>query len=286
MTAPIFPNVEQIFDLLLGELPDNTYATDRSDDPDVTKRSVSSSEIRAHAQIYANLYDNLGDIYADKFVSTATVLGLGRWEKELFTEPQDPTQPPEVRRANALAQLRYIGGINYQAIYDLVSGVLTPLGIAFNVLPWNGCLGTPVPGAWILDETPLDYGTYLAARDPLWGAQRGVGLVPLDCNLNYAAAGITAQDLADIQTTAYTYEVQIYGNADAATLSKLDKRLTQKEPARSTHVIRNNIPIPDWIDPVVVDGGSFLGDYLWDSVDFGVLGDPPGTYDEFDFGGF
>jgi len=43
-------------------------------------------------------------------------------------------------------------------------------------------------GAWILDESPLGLSTWLSKIDPIYGYL-------LDNNLNYAAAGLTLQQL-------------------------------------------------------------------------------------------
>ena len=97
-------------------------------------------------------------------------------------------------------------------------------------------------GTWILGYSSLGQNTYLGTLDPLIGDRSG--FTPLDCSLDYAAAGITAGQLADIQKMAYSYEVRIYGNADAVTLALLDSDLTKYEPARSTHIILNNATPP------------------------------------------
>lgn len=242
MSAQFFPNIEQVLDVLMAELPDGPYPKDRADDPDPNKRSNSSAELRAHAQVFANLYSNLRVINQDKFISTVTQEGLARWEVELFAAIQDGALPYLTRQANLLAKIRAYGGISLPIIANVIHGLLDPLGLPFEIFPYSGQFNGMDYGAWIFGFSRLGLDTYLGLRDPLWGAQQD--FVPLDCSLDYAAAGITAQDLLDIQATAYTYEVQIYGNASAMTLSQLDLLLTQHEPARSTHVIRNNAPGP------------------------------------------
>jgi hypothetical protein len=281
LTAQIFPTIDQIMDIIFAELPSGVYAEDRADDPNPNNRSYSSSEIRAHAQMYANLYANMEEVNADKFLTTVTHDGLSSWEKELFQTAQDSSQPDSVRLANLLAKFRASGGISTPAIAMIIHSILDPVGLTFDISTWNGCGGTK-GGAWILDVSELDVETYLALEDPLLGARRD--MTPLDCSLNYAAAGITAQDLIDIQDTAYTYEVRIYGNASSQVLAQLDYALTQYEPARSTHVIINNFP-PD-IDPNFVDMGPFTGDTLIDDIDCGRFTRPGATYDPWDFMGF
>lgn len=98
---------------------------------------------------------------------------------------------------------------------------------------------------------------------------------------NYENAGLTLAEFQQIQRTAYTYEIQIFGIASAGTLSTLDQTLTQLEPARSTHVITNNAPPP--IDPNIIDMGPFLADTLVDRIDCGLFTAPGATYDVWDF---
>lgn len=227
MAKQFFPNVGQVFTLLFSELPAGVYAEDLADDSDFEKRSYSSTELRAHSQMLADLYENLYDINRDKFVTTATTAGLAKWEKELFAEIQDATLSDEVRRNKLFAKIRSANGINFPTIYKIVQSILGALD--FDILPYSGQHN----GAWILDESSLGLNTWLSNIDPLYGYL-------LDNDLDYAAAGITQQQMIDMQEVAYKYEVRIYGNADAPTLALLDSQLTKYEPARSTHVIRNN----------------------------------------------
>lgn len=242
MSAQIFLTIDQVLDILLGELPDGVYANDRADDPDPVKRSYSSSELRAMATMIADLYSNLENISDNKTITTVETDGLTPWEKNLFATQQDPLAPFLDRQNALLAKKRYIGSLSLPAIASQVHAILDPLGLDFDILPYSGAYTGTKYGAWILGFSALGYDTYLAARDPLYGAQRD--MVPLDCNLDYAAAGITAQDLLDIQETAYKYELRIYGHADDDTLARLEYVLTQFEPARSTHRIVNDDPGP------------------------------------------
>lgn len=277
-----FPNIEQILDVLFAELPDGVYPVDRADDPDPNKRSNSSAEIRAHAQVYANLYANMQVVNADKFISTVTPDGLARWEIDLFAAVQDGSLGYAVRQANLFSAIRATGSISLPAIQAIVGGLLTPLGLPFLIVPWNGVQTGPNQNAWILELSALGLDTFLSLEDPILGTGLGLGLTPLDCNLDYAAAGLTAQDLANIQATAYTYEVQIYGNAPANVLALLDARLTAKEPARSAHIIRNNATPP----PVntALDMGPFTGDTSTNVIDGGNF--TSSTFNDWELGGF
>ena len=227
MAKQYFPSVNDLLNIILAELPNGVYAEDFADDPDFELRSYSSSELRAHAQLFANAYSNLSDISDDKFITTATLDGLKKWEIDLFSTSQDASLGTETRRKNLLSKLRSAGGINYPTIKNIVAGILG--SVDFDILPYSG----QENGAWILDDSSLGLNTWLSKIDPIYGYL-------LDNNLDYAAAGITAQQLADIQAIAYTYEVRIYVTISNDTLTNLDKQLNAFEPARSTHIITQN----------------------------------------------
>jgi len=234
--------------------------------------------------VFADLYANLEIIDLDKTATTVTVTGIGRWEKEFFQEPQDGSLTFIQRQQNLLAKIRASGGISLPAISSIIHAILDPVGLTFDILPFNGCSNPALTGAWILEVSSLDFDTYLGLMDPLLGAGRDPGITPLDCSLDYAAAGLTLQEMRDIQATAYTYAVIIHGTADAATLALLDRKLTESEPARSTHVIINNAP-----DPIPTDGldlGDFTGDSLIDVIDCGEFNEPSPSFDILDFGTF
>ena len=244
MALNLFPNAEQILDILLGEIPPGVFAEDRADSPDESQRSYSSSELRVWSQQIADLYENLQKVENNKFIVTADVIGLTQWEKELFSTAQDSNQSVTDRRQNLLAKLRSSGGISLEAILSVIHGILDPVGLPFELLTWCGSSNGAVTGAWILDVSALGLDTYLGTLDPLNGTGLGLGLTPLDCRLDYVAAGLTLDEMIEIQETAYMYEIDIYGNADAATLALLDRQLTALEPARSSHIIRNNVTPP------------------------------------------
>lgn len=280
MSSQLFMNIEQVLDVLFAELPDGVYATDRADDPDPDKRSNSSAELRAMSSMIADLYFNLLDIDLNKAITTIQVDGLASWERDLFAAVQDSMLPFQVRQQRLLAKIRSFGGINFPTINSVVHGILDPVGLPFQILAYSGQSNGTVHGGWLLGFSGLGLDTYLGIEDPLLGTGLGAGQTPLDCDLDYAAAGLTAQDLANIQATAYTYEVQIYGNADVNTLALLDEQLTELEPARSTHVITNNATPPP--DASILDLGFPAGNTLIDSFDFGD-GSHEATYDVWDF---
>jgi hypothetical protein len=233
---PNFGNVEKLFDLIASELPEGMFAQDRADSATPAKRSISSSEIRAHATLLNDLYLQLKRVYDDKTILDAAVNpivsleSVPRWERMLFAEIQDSGQTYAVRVANILAKIRASGGISLPVIRDIVSGLFEGTGLTFEIVTWSGMNG----GAWILDESLLDVSTYLSAVDPndYW-------------NLNPDGSDWPSPEIyADAQDVAYRYELRIFGHADDALMARLEKVLTEFEPARSTHTIFNDFPGP------------------------------------------
>lgn len=342
MSNLIFLDLEQVMTIIMGEIPQGVYAQDRADDADANLRSYSSSEIRTVAQLYANLYANLEDVWLNKFLTTVQADGIGNWESELFSSPANANLPFATRQQNLITKLRATGGLSYTYIEGLISSILTPQGLGFFLASYGG---GPV-GAWHLDFTPLDEDTYLAEMDPLLGdlvgqydldctaqiittgntvatsfivggiqaetvthIQIGAGLVGIgipteavvvskgSTNVtlnvaassthtnemiqinNYLAAGLSQAEFQSIQTTAYTYAVYIYGNANAQTLSTLEQTLDTFEAAGATYVIFNNAAPP--IDPDILDLGGGVECTRVDSIDCGD-GQVGATYDVWD----
>ena len=243
MSAAIFLTTNEFLEILISELPEGLYATDFANDDDVSRRSVSSSELRAHASLLGTLSTNLATIYNDKFLSTVTADGIGRYEQDYFSSAQDASMSFALRVQNVISKLRANGGISLPAMTAIVSGVLG--GIDFDLLPYSGQAGI---GAWVFEGSALDVGTWLSDIDPIMGARTENGLVPLDCSLDYTDEGLTADDLARIQAVAYTYEIRIYSTVSDATISLLDRTLTLLEPAFATHIIRNGQMRPNLIN--------------------------------------
>jgi hypothetical protein len=182
-------------------------------------------------------------VFNNFFITTLSSDGLGQWEKDFFGTAQDSALSFTQRKQSLFAKYRATGGLSVPYITDIVSGILSPVGLEFEILPLSGQVNANgITGAWVLGYSALGLDTYLTTIDPLWGER--IGYTPLDCSLDYASAGLTAQQLEDIQTTAYGYEVRIYGTADGITLDILNKYLTKYEPARSTHIIMNNATPP------------------------------------------
>lgn len=227
----------------MAELPAGVYAEDLANNTNPNLNSSSSAELRSHANLYATVYETAEDVYNNFFITTLQPDGIGQWEVDYFGAIQDASQTFAQRQSNLSAKFRATGGLSLPYINSLISSLLTPLGLTWAILPLSGQVNeNGDTGAWILGYSSLGQNTYLAALDPIVGEM--MNYTPLDCNLNYADAGLTAEQLVDIQTTAYQYEVRIYGNASATTLTMLDNLLTKYEPARSDHVILNNAAPP------------------------------------------
>jgi len=274
---PKFLSEDEVFLILHSELPEGVYAEDFAKSADPTKRSWSSSELRAWAKLTSIAYASLENIYEDKTATNASALGIERWEKDWFFYGGDATLTWEERRAALLVKIRSRGGLSYAAINAVVAAILERLGFTWDIVTLSGSLG----GVWMVDTSSrLDVDTYLAPGDPLRGAVRGVAL---DCALDYAAVGITAEQLAGIQEAAYIYVVRILGDTlPEGVQNMLDLQLSLFEPARSMHIIVNNFSgdCPD-----IIDGGLFTTARYFGIIDGGRFG-VASEYDVIDGGAF
>lgn len=259
---PTFLARPQLYRILQRELPSDVYADGSP------SAFFSTADMDSVAQVIADSYSNLHTIYLDEFPTT-TEARISDWELKVLGAVGNALFDLDTRKANVLARLREQRGISVPiieskldpvfAIADIIdenATVVVPSwllevngylevddyiafrdppssegGLTYQLVEW--CHS---PGAWILDVSELEVSTYLSFKDPLYSTG-------ITCALNYAALGLTAQDLADIQATAYTYEIRIIGTAGTNFLNYLDALLDRIEPARSTHFIYNNYPV-------------------------------------------
>lgn len=259
-----FLTQSEVYRMIQRELPAGVYATGSA------TGSYTCADDGAFSQVIETLYSNLSTIY-DNYFPGYCLERIADWEITVFGVVGSAFVGVTERKQNVLDKLQEEAGISIPVITDKIartfakedlisqgSSVATPdwlldlnyldvdtyVGFRDPLVPFStlqfDLVSWACGGGWILDESALDVDTYLSGLDPA----RGVGL---DCDLNYAALGLSADDLLQIQATAYTYEVRIHGTADQTFLDYLDAQLKQIEPARATHYIYNNYPDP--IDP-------------------------------------
>lgn len=221
---PYFLTQNQVYRILQRELPEDVY-------PDGQPANFySTSDMWAIAGVIADAYVNLQDIYLNEFPQYTTDR-LADWEIREFGQAQSPTIGTAQRIAALLAKIRSLQGIRVQDMISVAYQVVAP-NILVEIQEWGN-----KTGSWMISYSQLAIETYLAIDNMV--THTGANICPCDDGCPEPA------DLADMQEMAYTYAVLIYNQGQAqltaAQLTQLDILLSAAEPARSTHVIIQNL---------------------------------------------
>lgn len=229
---PLFLTRQEIYRILQRELPDDCYADG------APSAFFTTADMASVAKTIATAYSNLERIYVNYFPQTADEK-IGDWEVEVFGFVSDAVLTLQERRDRVVQKLLNRPGITKADMERAVTGEIPSLGPSgFEIIEWGcGCCGE---GAWILDESELDVSTFLNGQNLVDAV--GPGL----CDASPADYGKTPAEWAEMQEEAYTFEVRIFNRVlTAAERASLDARLTAAEPARSTHVITDNLTEDD-----------------------------------------
>lgn len=219
----IFLSRDQIYRMLQRELPEKVY-------PDGAPSAFfSTADNSSIAGVISDSYSNLKNIY-DNYWPQHAVERLPDWETMIFGFNLDASLSLTERRNRVLAKFRTRRGITKPDMEAVVRGVLGD-SVLFDIIEW-GCS----TGGWILDESQLDIETYLNGSNLVDATGPDLcGKVPSDF-------GLTQEEWEIAQEEAYTYEVLVYGHVlTAAEYAEIDRQLNIEEPARSRHIITDNL---------------------------------------------
>lgn len=217
----------QIYKILQRELPEDTY-------PDGAATSFyHTADMDTTAEMLARFYANGERVRANIFPQSADELIIDH-ELMHFQAALDASFSLEDRRNRILQKIRSPRGISIPRLEGVVRSVL---GESVDMEIINlGCS----EGSWRLDESQLDISTILNGR-------RGDDIIPrpADPNCEFGASpppGYTEQEWREAREEAYTYEVRIYNRTlTVDERARLDQELTRAEPARSAHIITDNL---------------------------------------------
>lgn len=217
----IFLSREQIYRMLQRELPEKVY-------PDgAASAYFSTADNSAIAGVIETTYNNLQRIYNNYWPQLADER-MSDWEFTVFGFNLDASLTLQERRDRVLAKFRSRRGITLPDMENVVRGILGP-DVVFEIIEW-GCNS----GGWILDESLLDYSTYL----------NGANMVDAtgDDVCHTGPLNFSPEEWEIHQEEAYTYEVLIYGyTLTAAERAEIDRQLSIEEPARSRHIITDGL---------------------------------------------
>lgn len=242
----LFLTAQQLYKLFNRELPPNSYATGEY------SQSESGASIYAKARVLEKYYKNLGRIWANLFPQSADEQ-IDDWVTKCFGQLFPGGTTLTYKQQACIQQIRSQPNLTLWQILTNVAQ-LVPYGTYVQIWPRN----TVNPG-WQLGVSKLGTSTYLsgADTDSLSGydfANWGNDLPNFQWRLGQGKLGTSTAlgkylytDIVRRQLNAYAYEVRIFGLTLSASLySQIDTKLNQSEPARSLHLIRDNLNLADF----------------------------------------
>jgi hypothetical protein len=251
----LFLTRSTLYRLIERELPEGVYA-----DSGTPSAYFTTASVMAKAIVLETIYTNLSRIY-DNYWPQFTDERIDDWEIKVFGEVSNAGLTLFQRQTKVLNKIRKKPTLALWEILTLVASYV-PEGKFVQVVEW-GCPGHDGGGQWILGTSRFDVDTALG-----WEGQRNMqptiaaingdfcaGVVADGWRFNASHLGTQTklsgmnswQTISAAQKRAYTYEVRIfdYTLSDADT-AKLERDLQQFEPARSAHIIRQNLQLADF----------------------------------------
>lgn len=226
---PKFLTRAEVYRILQRELPEGVYPDGAEDDFYSTADMAAIADCAATG--YANLeriYDNSFPMSADERITDWEITAFGRLLKSGFSlsERQDKTT----------ARIRARKGLTKQDMIDIVKSIIGTDKLV-EIAAW-GCHD----GGWSIGESELSISTILN------GARQVDVTGRLICEAEPSDYGKTDDEWAIMQEEAYTYEVLIYDySLTADERDEIDSELSIFEPARSQHVITDNLDSADML---------------------------------------
>lgn len=220
---PHFLTRDEVYRLLQRELPDGVY-------PDgLPGAFYSTAENDAVADVVATGYANAERIYANYWPATADER-ISDWEIKAFGRKLADGLTLAERRDRVGVKIRARKGLRKSDMVALVQSIIGS-DKSVEATEW-GCSD----GGWLIGVSQLGISTILN------GARMVDVTGPLICEATPAAYGKTDEQWADMQEQAYTFSVLIYGyTLTAAERDEIDAALLSAEPARSQHVIYDDL---------------------------------------------
>lgn len=227
---PKFLDRLEIFDLFFRELPEDVYQYT------APTGSYSAASIDAKSAVAASGYANLNRIY-DNYFPLNCDEKLGDWLEMVFGSPVQVKDTLQGNREAIVAKLRSRAGLTISDMINVVKQVVG-LTTVVEIAEW-GC----ETGTWVISESELSISTILG------GTRLEDAVGPFLCEQSPSDFGKTQAEWDEMREQAYTYEVRIYDYIlTTEQRDELEKLLKKSEPARSGHVITDNLPLSELLD--------------------------------------
>lgn len=243
---PFFPTQDQLYRLLERELPEGAYIDG------APTAGYSTADMYATAKTIANVYATLKVIYLNEFPQS-TVERIDDWEIKMFGATINADHDLAYRQDAILRKIRSMPSITTWQMLTIVVSFL-PIGVYAQVVAL-GCgliaSGWRLSVSRLSSETILGWADGLELRNPqmldlcdlVKSSGWRLGSDPLDVSTILSGPN-SWQDISTLQAKAYTFEVRIFGYTLSPTLYQaIDLALRKAEPARSTHIIQQNLSL-------------------------------------------
>lgn len=233
--------------MLQRESPEGVYA----DGPPSAFFTTASMD--AKAKTLETAYSNLSRIYENYFPQSADER-IDDWLVKMFGTTLGNLTLDE-KRAKVIAKIRAQPRINLWEILTLVAGYL-PEGKYVQIIEYCN----QAQSSWVLDESQLGLNTIFDL--PIKFADLGVPsdqwckyVSSLQWRLGEGQLGTQTAlapetlyvDVTNVQKQAFIYEIRIFETAlVGADLQSMEREVVKAEPARSSHITRQNLLLSDF----------------------------------------
>lgn len=223
----LFLDRETLYRLLTRELPEDVYPdSGRPDD------FWATASLDAKAEVLANAYAALEQVWDNYWPQHADADGIAQHEIARFGSLSIGLDLA-ARQARVLAKMRSLPSMSRPDLQLLIEAEL-PVDTVVTIVGWNDdSVGEVDAGAWFLDVSELGVDTFLGA----YGSHSypvGTDL----CEEDGSDVGMSADDWAEYQEQAYTYEVRIWDYTPTADeLAAIELVLLDAESSESQHTV-------------------------------------------------
>jgi hypothetical protein len=243
---PYFPVQYDLYRVMQREAPEDVYLDG------APTAGYSTADQYASALTIANVYATLQVVYLNEFPQSADER-IDDWEIKLFGSAINSGSSLGDRRAALLRKVRAMPSITLWQILTIVVSYL-PIGVYAQVVPLGCGQGG---GSWVLgvsrlsSETILGWADHVSLNNPnnldLCSLVKGDGwrIGASRLNVDTKLSGSNSyQTISLLQKKAYTYEIRIFEYAlTGAQLQAMLLAVTANEPARSAHILKQNLSL-------------------------------------------
>jgi hypothetical protein len=241
----IFLNADQIYRTFQRELPEGVY-------PDVEySKSFSTASVYAKSAVLKDFYDNMKVIYTNMFPQDADEQ-IDDWVIKAFGSKFPAGTTLTAKRDAVIAKIRSQPNLTNWQILTAMAGFL-PEGTYVQVHSDCGFgAGWPLGARMLGKDTRLGINGIDTIKDVDF-SQWCDFLAGLEWRLGRGHLGVTTHlggflfsDINRRQKNAFGYEIRVFAPITMETKQAMDLEAARIEPARSGHIIRDNLNLIDF----------------------------------------